>query len=592
MKVNRPGCDGLLTRWTDKAREAVVGIQWKNVIVYPFVFAVFPILSLYVENMGQGFLREALLMAASVLVCALLFWLAVGLLVKDRNQSAIIVSAFFVLLFSYGHVVSAFTVVVERLDLLGKTRYLLDRSLCDHCSVLVWACVLVAVVGVVVRIKSNLRSVTKFLNVVALALALMVAGSFSVRGISLYLPLVRAEFGPDLVPGDSGRPKTDLSFRVFLPFLSRNSPEKDTEDERLVREFIASWQDDVSGGEGLSGSSPDIYYIIVDAYARADILEEIYALDNSEFVSYLTEKGFYVADESIANYAQSALSFSSSLNFTYLDALVEQIGAETSNRQPLQVMIEKSRVFRYFRDRGYTFVVFSSGYGPTDITDADMYMEPPQGWKLSEFQEAVIMLTPLSAFPELRSDPRRNRIVYAFNRVPDATEVDGPVFVFAHITAPHFPFIFDAEGNPVQPPRGIGNREDYEYDEYIEGYRNQLLYVTKMLRMVVDEILSRSTEPPIIILQSDHGPCAQLAPGWNVEETYLAERMSILNAYHFPRQDYETLYEQISPVNTFRVVLNEYFGTDHDLLEDRSYFSSWGRPYLFTDVTDEVLTGQ
>jgi hypothetical protein len=41
-------------------------------------------------------------------------------------------------------------------------------------------------------------------------------------------------------------------------------------------------------------------------------------------------------------------------------------------------------------------------------------------------------------------------------------------------------------------------------------------------------------------------------------------------------------------VNTFRLIFNQYLGTDLTLLEDESYYSSWTRPYQFFNVTDKV----
>ena len=76
----------------------------------------------------------------------------------------------------------------------------------------------------------------------------------------------------------------------------------------------------------------------------------------------------------------------------------------------------------------------------------------------------------------------------------------------------------------------------------------------------------------------------------SIHNTDLNERMSILNAYYFPGQKYGALYPGISPVNSFRVVLNTYFGADLELLPDRSYFSTWPEPYKFIDVTDVVRT--
>jgi hypothetical protein len=64
--------------------------------------------------------------------------------------------------------------------------------------------------------------------------------------------------------------------------------------------------------------------------------------------------------------------------------------------------------------------------------------------------------------------------------------------------------------------------------------------------------------------------------------------MSILNAYFFPDRKYDGLYPDITPVNSFRVVLDTFFGARLGLLPDKSYFSTWGEPYRFMDVTDEV----
>ena len=73
-----------------------------------------------------------------------------------------------------------------------------------------------------------------------------------------------------------------------------------------------------------------------------------------------------------------------------------------------------------------------------------------------------------------------------------------------------------------------------------------------------------------------------------IEESKIDERMGILNAYYFPDQDYSKLYKGITPVNTFRIILNKYFGTDLDLLEDRSYFSLLSKPYELVDVTEQI----
>jgi hypothetical protein len=85
--------------------------------------------------------------------------------------------------------------------------------------------------------------------------------------------------------------------------------------------------------------------------------------------------------------------------------------------------------------------------------------------------------------------------------------------------------------------------------------------------------LADSNTPPIIILQGDHGP-------WLQPKT---KRFWILNAYYFPGNQ-DKLYSTISPVNTFRLVFNTYFGGKYDMLKDTSYFSPVPNLYEFGEI--------
>ena len=63
-----------------------------------------------------------------------------------------------------------------------------------------------------------------------------------------------------------------------------------------------------------------------------------------------------------------------------------------------------------------------------------------------------------------------------------------------------------------------------------------------------------------------------------------SDAFPILNAYYFPRRDYDNLYEGITPVNTFRVVFDTYFGQSFDILKDRYYFSRATKKQAFREV--------
>lgn len=101
---------------------------------------------------------------------------------------------------------------------------------------------------------------------------------------------------------------------------------------------LETWSRPVNQSEDftrLNGDfKPDIYYIILDGYARGDVLQEVYTFDNTEFLDALSSRGFFIADQSHSNYSQTQLSLASSMNFEYLDYLSFASGT-SSNRDPL-----------------------------------------------------------------------------------------------------------------------------------------------------------------------------------------------------------------------------------------------------------------
>ena len=124
--------------------------------------------------------------------------------------------------------------------------------------------------------------------------------------------------------------------------------------------------------------------------------------------------------------------------------------------------------------------------------------------------------------------------------------MEGPKFVYAHIICPHSPYVFGPNGEHVDPD-----------SSYQDSYLGQYIYITKEIDKVIEEILKKSTTDPIIIVQSDHGP--KLVPEWN----------KILNAYHLPGDGNKLLNNDVSPINTFRIIFNHYFNANYKLLDDR-----------------------
>ncbi|MGE5775272.1 MAG: sulfatase-like hydrolase/transferase, partial [Chloroflexota bacterium] len=348
---------------------------------------------------------------------------------------------------------------------------------------------------------------------------------------------------------------------------------------------------------------PDVYYIILDGYGREDILQSYYDLDNSDFLEALASKGFYVAGESSSNYMQTMLSMSSSLNMDYLQSL-EASGTRIESRENLFDLLMNSKVRRVLAQNGYQTVSFRNAYLVT-IPNAEIYYDDTGfAYPVTAFESMlidrslahVLLYVPFfkKILIEMPYDAHRSQILSTFTRLKEIPALDGDYFVYAHIIAPHPPFVFDKNGQvlPHNEPFHLADGNNYikghSRASYVTGYREQIQYVNKLVLETVDAILTESETPPIIIIQGDHGPGSHLHFG-SLNKTQPAERFGILNAYYFPDQDYTSLYPSISPVNSFRVVLGQFFDDPSALLPDRHYYSTWGEPFDFVEVRDLPL---
>ena len=311
--------------------------------------------------------------------------------------------------------------------------------------------------------------------------------------------------------------------------------------------------------------------------------------------SYLAQAGFTVTGQSRANYTQTYLSLASTLNMSYLDGLAAPL-LSSRDRRPLGHLIQHSAVFSLLKDHGYTTVLVSSDYYATArMPTADHCL--CQQFRPTESDAQLLAQTPLGLFPSVVDAgyrAHRHKVEWTFDRLNEPLPGPGPHFVFAHVVAPHPPFVFpEGDGRRWTSPFSFSDGNHYRgtRDGYVEGYRRQLLAINERVRHVVEGIKRRSGDEAVIIIQSDHGPGAAL--DWeDATRTDLVERTGILSAFHLPGTGDDVLYDWISPVNTFRLVFDEYLGTSYGRLDDRAYFSTWSAPYRFHEVARPGQPGE
>lgn len=335
-----------------------------------------------------------------------------------------------------------------------------------------------------------------------------------------------------------------------------------------------------------SAKMPDIYYIILDGCARPDILKSLYRYDNDKFCNYLKGKGFHIVENSHSNYQMTPLSLASTLNMNYVNA-IEKIMPESNDWFPMIELIENNLVVKALKAVGYKYVMFRSDWS---VTQKSPLADELIAVSWNDVFLNRLLGTTLWPYIEEHTGILRNEAcahwLRTFERAGNLDHVPSPKIVFLHCVLPHPPYLFKADGGRVSKGHLVMHLDDYA-DKY--AFVEQVKFTEAKVEGLVDQLLAKQIKP-IVIVQSDHGP-ASLDSGEGIEsptKAFLRERMSIINAYYFPESDYSGIHPSITPVNTFRLVVNKYFGGRLDLLPDRSYFSNYLLPYKFTDVTQQL----
>jgi hypothetical protein len=522
-------------------------------LLYVFFFALFPVLSLLSANINEMALVEGLRAAVLALTAAGGLLLAMGLFTGQWHRAGLIIALTLLFFLSFGHIYK-FILDVTR---LGNTD-----------STYLAAAVLWMVLGAGLAALAWFRlkrpeHFTQNLNIISLAMLLLPIFNLTstLVGGSAAAPL---SAGPDF-PNNAGQ---TTSFR------------------------------------------PDIYYIILDGYARADVLSAVFQHDNGPFINALEDRGFFVAANSHSNYLNTTAALASSLNLQYLDELARQVGPESTNLLPLSNMVQNNRVQFFLDSLNYETITISSGYNNTESRRADHYLTSSfRG--INNFEALLLQHTPVGRYivrpggllrDGLQYAPHRDRILFAFDSLAHTvSRWESPKFVFAHIVAPHPPFVFGPEGEAIQPDYAYtlsdGSHFPGTAEEYIEGYRNQLIYINKLVLEAVDQILNQSQSTPIIIIQSDHGSGAFLNWSGPENNSCLKERASNFTAVLTPDSRAQ-FYDSMTPVNIFPILFNSYFDMSFELLPDKSFFVVPTRPFDFIEITGQIdtsdacLTGQ
>jgi hypothetical protein len=313
---------------------------------------------------------------------------------------------------------------------------------------------------------------------------------------------------------------------------------------------------------------PDIYYIVLDEFVGFQAMREYWKYDGvDDFVDFLQDRGFFVAEESHSTSTDTLHQLASRLNYEEYP-----LGLDL---QTYFAYIADNRVMRELRSRGYTIVVFDETnmpYASAQPIQADHLVEfgsdliPERGrgqygFAFDEFGELVMGNTMLSVFAgTYRQNPQISSqhsamISYTVDNVA-SPNIPSPKFVYVHLMLPHFPFVFDQNGNIFDTDRVT------DWNRYLDNY----IYSIKVAQAMIENIFlaADADNPPVIILQSDHGARNQLTqrPGSTVLPDYPEEfKTLILNALYLPGYDQSRLSQDLDPMDTFPIIFDHLFDT-------------------------------
>jgi hypothetical protein len=480
--------------------------------VYPILFGLYPVLALAAYNISQIDLNLTYRSLLISLALAASLYGILWLIVRDWPRAAMISFLWLILFFSYGHVYMLLKNQTVLGVLIGRHRYVLA----------IWFGLAILAILMPIVKSRDLTSLTRSLNVISILL--------------LIFPIFHI---------------------VYFQVRSYN---------RNSDSILANTGGSFSNGDQIH---PDIYYIILDGYGRTDALNDVYQLDNLSFVQSLKERGFYVAKCSQSNYPFTQYSLASSLNLDYLNL-------SSPDLNDTMDFLSSNLIRRTLAEKGYTTVAFETGFPWTQWEDADVYYTlDKKASAINNFEGLYLETTPVRVLldyetaryfeklvnlREVASRLNTETLTYerglltleSLKRV--AGEIKSPKFVFVHLLVAHPPYVFGRNGEQV-----LGATTA---NEKVTHYQDALIFLDSQIPGVIDSILAGSETPPIIVIQGDHG-----SPTWN--KPY--QHMAILNAYYLPGHT-DVLYPSISPVNTFRLILNSYFGFHYPLLDDLSWF--------------------
>ena len=305
--------------------------------------------------------------------------------------------------------------------------------------------------------------------------------------------------------------------------------------------------------QGVTGTLPDIYLLILDTYPSIKETQDQFGVNNHVFVDELRSRSLKVTENYTTSYLLTMFSMTSILNMNYPITYPDP-----------EFLFGKSEVLNTLDSLGYTSILLGSGWYPTAYSKYFDYNLQVRYSGLEGFKQLVLFRGRGVYGTEVSF---RKSVPYQFDELDKVGSRPESTFVFAHMQGLHPPMCFGPDG--LSPKSGLSKSE---------LFAGQLDYVNTRVLEFLDSVDNLNSS--IVIITSDHGSFLEDSPLIdscvpNLSDPewihFIVSRLVGFQAIYIPGcSDLSTL-DLIQP-NVFRTIFRQYFNISYPNLESKNYF--------------------
>ncbi|GJG85676.1 hypothetical protein tb265_08570 [Gemmatimonadetes bacterium T265] len=367
----------------------------------------------------------------------------------------------------------------------------------------------------------------------------------------------------------------------------------------------------------ISGPARDVYVLLLDSYPSADVMREVFGIDNMPFLDSLRALGFRVPAEVRSNYPLTVFAVPSLLNFAQVEPLTRELPGGYKDFGLAEYLMEHNRAAAFLKARGYRTVFFPSVWFPPTQHNRQADVEAPRLsgggptvaiaraiWRsllVQSFADGTLIRRATRRYLPTAQEVTMADIDQTFAGVAAlATRPAGgpPVYAFAHLLIPHPSFMADSACRPW--PRTAQLVSDIATDSAAvrTAFAAYVSCANRRVLATVRAILARPGPRPIVVLQGDHGTTRRGLIYAAVDSTtpaQIRERFHPFGAYYLPALPSggaATMPDTVSLVNVLRTVFRTYHGADLPPVSDAMYLVDVTKSFRMTPIDPSTLRPQ